>query len=43
VTWLTLTSHDGEVVEPISLDPDVRDVPTVVLVRNLRSRGFIPL
>lgn len=42
-TWTMLTTHDGQVVECLTLDPEKRTVPTVTLLRKLRARGFIPI
>lgn len=42
-TWLMLTTHDGEVVEPVGIDPEANKVPTIVLLKNIRSRGYIPI
>ncbi|MEX0931952.1 MAG: hypothetical protein WDZ88_04335 [Candidatus Paceibacterota bacterium] len=40
--WSMLIMYDGEVTESVGLDPQ-SNTPLLVLTRNLRQRGFIPI
>jgi hypothetical protein len=43
-TWQMLIVHDGEIVQPVGLDPESKgDVPMITLLENIRRRGFIPM
>jgi hypothetical protein len=42
-TWQVLTTYNGEIIELLGLDPEIKDVPTFTLLKNIRRRGFIPL